>query len=77
MDSATNSEFIAIMTTALDDGIIGYFMDKWISDGDIGFIMMYNDYREKMPPNEAMGNTLANYFKHKFEETSFKTLSAN
>jgi hypothetical protein len=63
MEDVTYNEFVALLTCGLDEGIIGHFIEKWLVDGNLKYIMMYTELVEKnIENNHAMGITLQRFF---------------
>jgi hypothetical protein len=42
MNEQTRSEFLALFSTALDDGIIGYYINKFTLSNDMSYLVMLN-----------------------------------
>jgi hypothetical protein len=42
MNEQTRSEFLALFSTALDDGIIGYYINKFTLSDDMSYLVMLN-----------------------------------
>jgi hypothetical protein len=42
MNEQTRSEFLALFSTALDDGIIGYYINKFALSDDMSYLVMLN-----------------------------------
>ena len=62
MDEQTRSEFIALFSTALDDGIIVYYINKFALSNDMSYLIMLDKLMSQgMNRKDAMSIVIFEY----------------